>query len=145
MQEQYGDFRLAEYGIVVRSDEYAHQGPDVPEGFDPNQLILVDTHHDDELHIPTSEVRRRALDELNAPYGRKLLWWLLNHRELIPEEWKQAPSICFYGDGDLDSPDGRISYALSLMWTNQGWRIFPLNLAYRHMTNGKVLAIADHS
>ena len=139
MQEQYGDFRLAGYGIVVRQDEYAHQGPDMPEGFSPDQLILVDTHHEGELHVPCSEMRRRALNELNAHYGRKLLWWLLNHQEQIPDEWKQTTPIHFYGDGDLDSPDGKISYALSLMWTDQGWGIFPLNLAYRHMMNGKVL------
>ena len=101
-----GDRWLSSQRVYQRGDGYGtvygEQGPDLPEDFDPRHLQLVTVLRDDEDVIQGSEFQRRAVEELGSPWGRKLLWWLLNHEELIPEEWKSDQiKIFFAGDNDL--------------------------------------------
>lgn len=101
---KFGDHLLAGRDLITI--EGGQQGPDVPEGFDPNSLKPIGFLRDRETYIVGTEMQRRAVEELNASYGRKMLWWLLNHQELIPEKWKQAPYIVFAGDYDLRDSGG---------------------------------------
>ena len=115
---KYGDWLLAERGLTVI--EGGKQGPDVPDDFDPHSLRPVGFLKSGESYIIGTEMQRRAVEELNAPHGRKHLWWLLNHQELIPEEWKQVSYIAFAGDYDLRSSDG-CQFVLGLFWGDGQW------------------------
>lgn len=148
MKEQYGDHLLAECGLtVIKGDQ---QGTDVPEGFDPTTLKTAGVLRNGETYIVGTEAQRRAVEELNAPYGRKLLWHLLNNQSLIPDSWKQM-CIAFAGDFDLccldeldkEETDGE-RCVLYLIWVIDQWCWDCCWLDESGWTNSaRVLVIAD--